>query len=132
MGIVGAGGNFGAAIFSVFFVCFSYKAAFILMGLSAMASSLLTLFLQTDKLAKTYDAVILHARQLYGPGDETNSEQPGSLEAAQVRDVEEDNPPIEDLSSSIVVVEEDFVSSEMEFGNPKEQNEIMLQNQFSC
>ena len=70
VGIVGSGGNIGAAVFSIFFVQFSYRAAFLLMGLSAVGSSFLCLFMKTENLAHTYSAVT--------PEMGTHVEYPGS------------------------------------------------------
>lgn len=63
VGIVGSGGNFGAAIFAIFFACFSYKTAFFMMGLCAIASSFLSFFVNTKKLTQTHDAVALEVEQ---------------------------------------------------------------------
>ena len=63
MGIVGSGGNAGAAIFSVFFVCFSYHTAFVLMGLSAAGGAFLSLLMKTQKLTQTYEDVELEVEQ---------------------------------------------------------------------
>ena len=63
MGVVGRGGNAGAAMFSIFFVYFNYNTAFVLMGLSAVGSAFLSLFMKTEKLAQTYEAVASEAAE---------------------------------------------------------------------
>lgn len=60
---MGSGGNVGAVIFAVFFVYFSYRVAFVLMGLSAIGSAFLCCLLKTDKLAQTYEAVALEVEE---------------------------------------------------------------------
>ena len=57
MGIVGSGGNAGAAIFTVFFVHFSYSTAFLMMGAAAIGSAFLSLFMKTSQFSHTYEDV---------------------------------------------------------------------------
>lgn len=45
IGIVGAGGNVGAVCFGLAFRQLPYKAAFMIMGIAAMVSSLLSIFI---------------------------------------------------------------------------------------
>lgn len=52
VGWVGAGGTIGGAIFSVFFIQLNYRDGFVLMGLVASCSSVLTCFLNCEKLSK--------------------------------------------------------------------------------
>lgn len=80
MGVVGSGGNVGAAIFSVFFVQFHYRPAFLMMGVSAVGSSMLCILMNTRKLARTYEAVMEELLHRYedddGVDDEDNDSKP--------------------------------------------------------
>lgn len=81
MGVVGSGGNVGAAIFSVFFVQFNYRSAFLMMGLSAVGSSMLCIFMKTEKLAQTYEAVMQEIAQRHQDDDDNDSDSLASPEA---------------------------------------------------
>lgn len=54
MGWIGGGGTMGGVIFSLFFRQFSYKKAFITMGLSAAASAFLSIFMNLKSLEAIY------------------------------------------------------------------------------
>ena len=55
VGWVGAGGTLGGVIFSIFFRELSYQKAFIAMGLAAVASSFLSIFMNIKSLNAIYE-----------------------------------------------------------------------------
>lgn len=54
VGWVGAGGTLGGVLFSILFREFHYEKAFLLMGLTASGSSVLSLFMNMKSLAAIY------------------------------------------------------------------------------
>jgi len=54
VGWVGGGGTLGGVIFSIFFRELSYQNAFFWMGISACASSFLSIFMNFQSLAAIY------------------------------------------------------------------------------
>ena len=54
MGWIGGGGTMGGVVFSLFFREFSYRKAFVTMGLAASGSAFLSLFMNMKSLEAIY------------------------------------------------------------------------------
>lgn len=58
VGLVGSGGSMGAAVFSTFFAAYNYyRPAFLLMGVAAACSSILSCFMNTRRIAQMQEAL---------------------------------------------------------------------------